>query len=255
MRVLQNVWNHKRYALLLFLLELGIFFLFLGTGRFLLVHLQGESFFSFHFHLLPFLGKMFEYEGMSVFFIWSLAILLFFFLIRIFLLSGMFALYTGEADRRMYWNACGKYFIRFIALFLLYFIPALLLLLVLDPLLGNLFSGIVDTRFIVAASILKQLILFVFLVSVSYFHSRSRAATVRKRSFSLSFHISAKSWLAYTGYYFMSLLGLSLFVLSAFLLLTGSGGTSGFMAILLWQAGIAFHLFFRLAAFSRISLE
>lgn len=255
MRVVQNVFHHKRYAVLLFLSELGVFFLSLGTGRFLLANLSGESFFSFHFHLFPFLGTLFESDGIPMFFIWVLAMFLLFFLIRIFFLAGLFALYTGEADRRMYWNACGKYFLRFFMLALFFFIPALLLLLILDSLLGSLMSGIVDTRLIVVASLLKQLILFIFLVSVSYFHSRSRVATVRKRSFSLSFHFTAGSWLAYIGYHLLSFAGLILFILPATLILTKGGGTAGVTAVLLWQAGIALHLFFRLAAFSRIAVD
>ncbi len=178
MKSFNYIWKNKKTALLLYLEDLTMFlFLFIPLLVFLLTTTRG-NYYSINFTIDYVMDILPQAKGLSMYlFVLAVAVIVYF-LVRIYLLSGIFAKLTDQNKECL--KEAGKNFGKFLALFFLYGI----ILLVVSGAVSFPFKKVIKDMYnLKQAYILgniQKTILITFAWIISLFHTAARIKTIRE---------------------------------------------------------------------------
>ncbi len=249
MKSLNYIWKNKKTAVLLYIEDLIMFlFLFVPLLIFLLTTTR-ENYYSINFAIDYVADILPKAGGLSMYFFMLIVGVIAYFLVRIYLFSGIFPKLLDENTECL--KEAGKNFRKFLGLFFIY---GIILLIVLGAFSFPFKKILKDMYNLKQAYILENILksIMIFLAwTISLFHTAARFKTVKEGK--LKVFAKPEKILPFFGYQIIALI-ITFLGLYLFYKLAITNTYIGYIAaFIIFQAALFFKITFKLSAYKSIA--
>ncbi|RLE19519.1 MAG: hypothetical protein DRJ08_00780 [Acidobacteria bacterium] len=254
MKALKSVLKDHRLVTILYLQELALFlavFIPLTTW----FHAASSKTYFGTFFTVDFFPEILA-KGSGLLAISTFLILtfLFFFLLRIFLMGGIFDSLIGKyAGFPHFLHESAQHFPRFLILFLVYSIPLLILTAIAGKTTGSIAQNSPNQAMPVTMMLVSRSIAIILSIVFSFWHTNARFKTILNHKTKFSLAIRGKFFLGFAAYQLASVAFLLLFTWLSVQFLTNAGTGLMVAGFLLMQIGLYVRNLLKLASYKLLS--
>ncbi len=248
MRSLKYILNNKKTALLLYFEDLAMFFLIFLPLLSLLNATTKGNYYSINFTIDYVVDILPATKGISAYGVVLLFLVISYFLIRIFLLSGIFSKLLDQNANCL--KDGKKNFLRFFALFIIYLLITAIVLGLFSYPFNKAIKDMYNLKQAYILSNIRKIATVILIIIVSLFHTSARISTIKNEK--LKFFAMPFKFMPFFGYQFLAVFtALAGLILSYKLVITNTYAGL-ILSFLLFQVALFFRITFKLASYKTL---
>lgn len=249
MKSFKFILKNKKTALMLYLEDL-IMFLFVFIPVFTMIKASTRgNYYSINFTIDYVVDILPQRRGIGAYALVLLFLILLYFIVRLFLLSGIFSKFLNEDANCL--KEAPKHFWKFLGLFFIYLIILLIASGIVSFPLKKVIDNTINLKTVyILKNVLKTDLIIITLI-ISLFHNAARIKTVRENKFKP--FAKPKRILPFFGYRILAMITLFVGLLISYKLIILNSWLTFVLAFLLFQLTIFFKIAFKLSAYKSLT--